>query len=542
VVTRYLLRCLVMLMLSLYGSTLLAATLEARVDKKELLVGEHLILTLALINSDTRLRATGVNPNIDLTILTDHFELGIPQASNRYSPFRNRGRASSEISVTLFPKNEGEFIIPAFSVDGEASQPIAIVAHSAAPDDTPEVFTRSGVYKSKLWLREQTIAYIDLYHRTELASAKLGGAIDSEPKLQIQLSQLPQTDRTEIHNGIRYNVTRSAWGVAPAINQPIKLFLPDVWVETQAGKQLRFPFKDIQIETRPLPESVPPLTLVGRPQLTQSPLAKSVKQYQNIQLELTLQAPSNIINLSPTAPDLPFSPQLKTYADRGLRQSVEGSNDGSTKVTYQYQLMPLSAGSFQLPNWRVPYFDPERGIMDEARLQGQTLEVAAAPIPPIENSLPPTADLTPAAGSEQGVLPWQVATLITSLLWLITLLVWRYQTMNRPTATIEAKKQHALPTAPTHPLQQKLLVAFKAQTLEQGLTQWELHHGVDEEMRAIIHKIQRHCYGAREERQEINHLQAGIEKLTRKITAQNSSKIEKEPWRAEAFTAPHKLL
>ena len=82
------------LLLSLFSTTLFAATLEARVDKKELVSNEHLTLTLALINSDTRLRATGINPNIDLSILTDNFELGIPQSSNRYSPFRNRGRSS----------------------------------------------------------------------------------------------------------------------------------------------------------------------------------------------------------------------------------------------------------------------------------------------------------------------------------------------------------------------------------------------------------------------------------------------------------------
>lgn len=535
---RYFIRSMVAVVLSLYGAALSAATLEARVDKKALVIGEHLTLTLALINSDTRLRAEGVNPNIDLTVLTSHFELGIPQASHHYSPFRNRGRSSSEISVTLFPKNSGQFTIPPFSVDGEASTPLTITVHEGAADATPEVFSRSGVYKTKLWLREQTIAYIDLYHRVELASAKLGGALESEPKLQIQLSQLTQADRTEIHNGVSYNVTRSAWGVAPAIDQMIRLFLPDVWVETQAGKQLRFPFNDITIEVQPLPDNVPPLTLVGRPELTQSTLADSIAQHRNLQLELVLQAPTNIINLAQTIPTLSFPAALKTYIEGSMPQYVEGADDGSSRISYHYFIIPITAGRFQLPDWRVPYFDPERGVMDEVILQGQTIEVTPAAVPMTTST--PTPMLTLPADTimqdHRPALPWQIATLIVTLLWLGSLLLWWYQKQARTAPTVDNHPRNALPSTSRHPLQQQLLTAFGTQTLEQGLTQWESQQDVDDEIRAIIHQVQQCCYGTQQD-QNIDHLQADVTQIIDKIQKQKRSLNRNDRWSPKAFTA-----
>lgn len=538
-VKRYLFRSFWVVVLSLFGTVLHAATLEAKVDKKELAVGEHLTLTLALINSDTRLRAQGVNPNIDLTVLTDQFELGLPQANSRYSPFRNRGRSSSEIIVTLFPKTAGQLIIPAFSIDKEVSAPITITVHNVTAAVAPELFTRSGILKQQLWLREQTIVYLDLYHRVELKSAKLGGAIESEPKLQIQLSKLPQSDRTERYNDIKYNVTRTAWAVAPAINQAIKLFLPDIWVETKAGKQQRFPFSDITIEARPLPANVPPQTLIGRPLLTQTTLESSVKQHHTLQLEITLQAPTNIINLQQSPPQLPFPQQLKVYAESGPRQQVEGRSDGVTSVTYRYYIMPLAAGSFQLPELRIPYFDPERNVMDEVVLQGQRLEVTPAAIPTTENSLPPLTPIPPTHNTtahNSQTLPWQITTLVMTLLWFSTLLIWWNQKQARAAAPATASNRREAPVADARdPLQQKLLAAFNTRTLEQGLIQWEAQHGTDDEMRAVVQQLQQCCYG-REQNRNSDHLQAAVAPLISKIQKKKNTSNRSDAWSPRAFT------
>ena len=530
---------LITLTFTLFNSVLHAATLETHVDKKELIINEHITLTIALINSDTRLRAQGVDPNIDLTVLTKDFELGIPRASNRYSPFRNRGRSSSEIVVTLFPKASGQFTIPAFTVDGESSQPLSINVHQISAASAPEVFTQNGILKSALWLREQTIVYLDLYHRVELKSAKLGGALESKPKLQIQLSQLPQSDRTEEHNGISYNVTRTSWAVAPAINKTIQLYLPDVWVETSAGEQLRFPFKDITIDTIPLPEHVPPLTFIGKPKLSQSIVDNAIPQHQSFQLQITLQATTNVINLPPTPPALQFPEGLKVYSESGPREIIEGSNNGSTTITYRYFIMPLIAGEYRLPDLTVPYFDPERSELSHVTLRGQSFSVTPATIPVTQAPLiteitSPTSFDNETADS---ALPWKLATLLVLLAWLVTALIgWRQRQNNQPT---HQKKIQPTPANEdtTHPLQLPLLAAFSTRTLDQGLQQWERQHGVDNEMRTTIHQIQRYCYGQQKNKINSVQLQQKIDDLVQTIKQKPTINNQQDNWRPEAFTA-----
>jgi len=539
VVRPHLFSALITLTLALFNSVLHAATLETHVDKKELIINEHITLTIALINSDTRLRAQGINPNIDLTVLTKDFELGIPRASNRYSPFRNRGRSSSEVVVTLFPKTSGQFTIPAFTVDGESSQPIPINVHQISAASTPEVFTQSGILKSALWLREQTIVYLDLYHRVELKSAKLGGALESEPKLQIQLSQLPQSDRTEEHNGISYNVTRTSWAVAPAINQTIRLYLPDVWVETAAGEQLRFPFKDITIDTIPLPEHVPPLTFIGKPQLTQTMLDKAIPQHQSFQLQITLQAATNVINLPPTPPALQFPEGLKVYSESGPREIIGGSVNGTTTITYRYFIMPLVAGEYRLPDLTIPYFDTERSELSHVTLSGQSFSVTPATIPVTQTPL--TAEVTPPTTVENetvdSALPWKLATLLALLAWLITTLIWcRQQHNGQPTD--QEKTQLTPVTEDTiHPLQLPLLTAFGTRTLDQGLQQWEAQHGADSEMRTTIHQVQQHCYGQQKNKTNSVQLQQKIDALVQTIKQKPATNNHQDSWRPEAFTA-----
>ena len=145
-------RLIIILSLQLFSiATVAAESFEASVNKKELLLDEHVVLTLKLINSETRLRAEGVSPNIDLTLLTNDFELGIPKATNRYNNFRNQGRSTSTVTVELFPKNHGSFVIPSFTVDDLKTTPITLKVHNVPKDKNPEVFSRSGVINSKLF-------------------------------------------------------------------------------------------------------------------------------------------------------------------------------------------------------------------------------------------------------------------------------------------------------------------------------------------------------------------------------------------------------
>ncbi|NOY72749.1 MAG: protein BatD, partial [Gammaproteobacteria bacterium] len=186
-----------LVLLFLFTASSLAAEFTAEVDRSELNADEHLTLTLSLNNSDTRLRAQGVSPNIDLSVLTSDFDLGTPEVKNRYNIYRNRGRSTSSLSISLFPKETGNFTIPAFHLDGLTTATLPIKVQ--APSDAPLAFTQATVNQQKIWVGQQLVIHLDLFTRIPLESAKLGGALETEPTpLElIEHIRLPRTERTE---------------------------------------------------------------------------------------------------------------------------------------------------------------------------------------------------------------------------------------------------------------------------------------------------------------------------------------------------------
>ena len=520
----------------LFSDVLAAATLTATVDKKEIIEGEHVQLTLSLVNSDTRLRAQGISPNIDLTLLTKDFELGVPRETHRFSITRERGRSTSELTVELFPKRAGEFVIPTFTVDNVSSQPVHIRVQKGSADATPEVFARSGVTKNNVWQREQIIAYLDLYHRIELKSAKLGGDIDIEPT-QLELHKLKESQRQEKVAGLTYNVERSEWAITPFLDRDYKIYLPDIWIVTSDDRKIRLPFEEQHLDVKALPDGVPPLVMVGKPEITQSGL-DTTAQVDNVSpWTITVRAP-----VSPTAfpdeiPGLNISDNIKLYRDK-IERSVDQETTFVVGVAkYRLYLIPLSAGDFTLPEIHIPYFDPQRGIMDVATLDSQTLAVE----PALHTSTPTAVNAGISATTREITMPdshastlvWKALSLAAIMLWLITLGLWwttrkRTNVLTRPQTQMLSRKSN-------HPLQSALLDAFGTRTLEEGLNKWEQLYGSDPEIHNTVRAIQEHIYSKDKPAEDIN-LRTAVTKVVEKITKVTEDKHTHNPWSPRAFT------
>lgn len=529
------------ILLTLWASNSLAATLTASVDRKELAVNEHIVFTLSLINSDTRLRAEGISPNVDLSMLTKNFDLGTPRADNRFILTREGGRSTSSITVDLFPKHPGAVTIPAFSVDGLRSQPITIKASPAASNTNPEVFVRSGVNKTTAWTREQTIAHIDLYHRVDLTTASLGGDIETAP-MRIDLMEyrkLPQAERKEQIAGISYNVQRIAWAIFPAQSGDLTVRLPDVWAVTANGRRLRLPGGQHRLQIKALPAGVPADILVGKPEISQSPLTALPDANSLTSLSITLRAPVGANALPGTLPGLAAPAQVKLYQDNAQRRTDETA-DGLTNVaTYIVSVTPLAAGSFRLPPIRLPYFDPQRGVMDTVESPGQTLLVKTGPKP----ATPAVATPAPASRSTMenhgtSTLTWQITALTFAVLWLATLGLWLRAWRILPPKNSMAKEM-PVPTKTFHaarPLQAILLDAFGTPSLEQGLVAWEARFGVDQELRETVRTVQRLYYGKEKVDEEKLRpaVQAAATKIRTGITVQQEVA---DKWSPQAFTS-----
>lgn len=516
-----------------------SGSFTAAVDRKELYQNEHVLLTLSLTNSDTRLRAEGVTPNIDLTVLTDQFELGVPRTDFRFNMAREERRSTSELTVELFPKRSGRLTIPAFAVDGLRTQAIALHVLPLPADARPEVFARSGVAGSTLRVGEQTLLYLDLYYRTSLKQAEFGAALETEP-LQIEVHALPNQERSERVDGLDYNVTRSAWAVSPQSAAPVTLHLPALWIETRAGKQWRLPAQAQRIRVQALPAGLPPGALAARPQLSQTTFGPATAGHI-APWQITVQAAAGLNTLPEQLPLAPATDAFKLYFDppeRRLKVRADGGVDSI--AVYKGYLMPLTAGTFTAPALELPYYDAERGQVEQATLPGQALQVAAGEPPADEPSAPAPAVTAPASTQSavedktSALLGWQIAAAIFLLAWLITLgLWWRLSASRR-----RRRKQLDISPATTHShaLKQQLLAALgNARTLAQGLREWEDEHGIDEELRGAVRAIQRLCYrpgGTTDESVNAEAVTRAIERIRKQRPPDNTAP---DAWSPQAF-------
>lgn len=522
----WLLPCLLLL----WCGAATAATFTASVDRKALYANEHVVLTLALHNSETRLRAEGVSPNIDLTVLADDFELGIPRADYRFNIDRARGRSTSSITVELFPRRSGRLAIPEFTIDDQTTAPIEIEVHALADDAVEEVFARSGVVNDRLHPRQQTLVWLDLYHRVSLDSARLGGPIETRPE-RIELHLLPQESRTESIDGIEYQVTRSAWAVSPLTQEAITVYLPDVWVETRAGRQWRLPFGEETITVDGLPAGVDPGTLIGQPSLTLNDPGPA-RVGDVTPWEITL-ASMTAMNALPA--ELPFGVHdgdLKIYMDPPQRR-VEIGPDGEvlSVAVYRGTIMPLAPGTFALPMIELPWFDPDSGRIETLTATGPMLEVSPG-APAAVSSI--TAPELAADGVDDPAHPWRIVSLVLALLWLSTAGLWWW---SRMTPGTDRSRRAASAIGGDHAARDRLLAAFGTRTLEAGLNTFEQHFGIDQELRATVRMVQRDCYHPGSDPAGSHDLAARVEQAVRKLREQPlpDGSNEKDPWSPAAF-------
>lgn len=539
---------LMTLLLGLWTGLAGAAEFSAGVDRRTVALHEPVVLTLSLTNSDTRLRAEGVSPNVDLSVLAKDFDVGMPEVSNRYNVYQGRGRSTSEIRVELFARRAGTITLPAFRLEGMQTKPIALTVRALPANEMPEVFSRGGVTKHEVWQREQFVAWLDVYHRVQLKSASVGEYIDTEPT-RIELlehRELPQGEREEEVQGTRYGVTRIAWAIYPKESGELRVVLPDVWIVTADGRKLRLPHQPEVVHVQALPATVTDDIAVGAPQLEQTAPAPAPGVNQLSTWTVTVRGGFSRFALPDTLPLPPVPARIKLYADRAARSSEVKPDGVITTVVYSLSALPEEQGRYTLPAVRVPYFDTARGALAVAELAGPVLEVNGAPAPASSaagqvaqhSANEPNAAAATAASDIGDARLWQWGSFIFATLWLATLALWWRSARPRVAATNASAQKKVPPPQAQHPLQAQLLAALGGRSLDLGLREWEAAHGVDLEVRAAVRAVQSLLYGPRKDAEEAAvaaQVEAAVATI-RGAKPQRELPSKLDPWRPESFS------
>ncbi len=516
---------------SILFSTAQATTFTASTDRTELSHDEHLILTLSLLNSDTRLRAQGVQPNIDLTLLTDDFDVGTPRNKINYNIFRNQGRATSSLEVALFPKATGEFVIPSFSVDGVSTQPIHIKVLPAKYAHAPLAFSRASVSHTEVWQRQQLVVHLDVYARVALDSAKLGGPIDLSPIPldQYEHYQLPSSERDEQVNGFTYKVKRTSWSIFPLNQGPLTLHFPDAWIVTADKQQLRLPQETLQVTVKPLPSHIDNEILVGKPSVTITPIQSSNKVGDISSWHITITAPSSFNDLPA---QLPFRAPtgLRLFTDNKTDDRIDNNTGVRQVAHYTLSAVAQTQGSFRLPPVELHYFDTENGQLSSLTLDNLSLTINEGSALAQQHDGKDFSASTPTNY-------WPLATLVFALLWLLTLGYF----LRRPALTALPPPPSKAPQAPPHqgsprPLEAQLLNALGSRSLEQGLTHWQTQHGNHPQLEETIRQVQRFYYANNDSGLCEATLKDKVDACCRLISSTRDDIQHTDEWSPTSFT------
>ena len=133
---------------------------------------------------------------------------------------------------------------------------------------------------------------------------------------------------------------------------------------------------------------------------------------------------------------------LRAYPDRPIVETDAQRSDalhGSRVERIAY--VPSTAGEFALPEMRIEWWDVAADTLRETVLPARVLKVLPAAIGTGFTGVPGNASIGVASQDSQtwlaGSLPWQIASAILAMLWLVTLYAWN-RARHSPASNAEA--------------------------------------------------------------------------------------------------------
>ncbi len=523
------------------------AIFTASVDRQQLSLHEKLTLTLSLNNSDVRLRAEGVNPTIDLSVLHGDFDVGVPQVSSRYNIYQGRGRSTSELTIALYPKRAGQLTIPAFTVDDAETQALAIEVLSLAPDNAPEVFVRKGSNINTVWEGQQLVVFLDIYHRVSLEKAKMSDILETEPT-RIELIphwKLPQGKFQSEQFGFSYEVLRLAWAIFPDSPGKFSVYLPSLDITTRNGHLRRFPHQQLSFDIQALPAGIPKDIIIGKPEISYTRLPTQLTQNQLASWSVTIRAPVTVGGLPNYLPlDMEEEKGLKIYPDRAIRETFKSSDGIIDQASYTLSLMPLLSGTLSAPSLDIPYFDTEAGTTGRFEVPGQVLTVEASRLTN-DTQINSSPAASPTENTQEAAHRWwQLSTLLFACLWLITLTYAAVTKIRKrgenKTENLHAASRTAKQNNEATRLRQELLNALGTTTLAAGIEKWQKHYPAESHIRDVLEQLQRQYYGPDKE-VDAKLLEKQIREILDLIIRRKEIENTKTPeaWLVETFRTQH---
>mgnify|MGYP000526233972 CR=1 FL=1 len=388
------------------------------------------------------------NRQPNLAPLKQDFEILRESQSNQVRLIDGQITSESQWKLTLLPKSEGYLVIPPITYGNKKTKAITIkVAKArkrASTNNSQLVFLEATTDKTEVYVQEQTIFYLRVYKRAQLADASL-----APPEVEnavIESLGEPRIYTTQVQ-GNAYNVTEYPFAIYPqksgkltipssvlsgAIAANSRRFMFDPF--GNAGKPIRRKSKAIEITVKAIPTSYPknvPWIPARNLSLTEqwAPVNPEFKVGEPATRSVTLTATGVAASLLPPLPQ-PSGDNVKIYPDQPTYGSAPGPDGIQSERTESYAVIPTKGGVVTLPKINVHWWNTVTDTMEIASIEQQAIQVAGTQLKhQTDSSLnnpPPTnnnADVAPpsVANMTNDTNPtWIWIAAIAALLWVIT--------------------------------------------------------------------------------------------------------------------------
>jgi len=421
--------------------------LEASVDRNPVMEGEYFVLN---VSADDEVD-TG---KLDTSILLKDFIVGRTSVSRSTQIMNFDAVKETRWQVLLAPKQKGQLTIPSFSIDGVSSAeiPLKVVEAGAQPEQAKNLFIDAKVSTDEAYVGQLITYKVKLYLAVELQRGVLNAPVIEGAQIK-QIGE--DKDGSEIIEGRRYRVIERTYGIIPDLPGQVNIkgatFSGDVLVESQRrggmfgfneSRPMQAGAPSLSIQVEPAPTSFQGQWLVADLVALKESFPEDVKEFtvgSPITRTLTLLASNADENSLPDiAQNLP--PELKSYPEKPQRQSFVRDAQIVSQYSITSAIVPSKAGTFTLPEVKVPWWNPHLKRQEMATLPARTIQVKGGAV--VDTPIEPNWQANASTNNESH---WSAN--LFALLWLVTLVAWavtfvawrraikRQATVNTPVAS-----------------------------------------------------------------------------------------------------------
>lgn len=420
-----------------------AQTLTVLTDRQTVELGDVISLTI-----ETDFQTGG--KQLDLTVLEDQFEVLGKQQSNNIQYINGSFSSRTRWQIQMVAKHVGELIIPPLQIENAKSQPVTITVlpvKKASKDDLGPYFLESSLSKQQVRVQEEAVYTLRLYFLGSVSGnirpPQFGQAL-SEPLKE-------QSVYGKKLNGQNYTVYEWVYALYP--QQSGQLEIPGAQFSGLIQYQGRQKGVSEIAETQTLtvlPEAAEFKSQSKNPWLPASDLQlkeqwisslDEVRVGDSLTRTLTLKAVGLKASQLPaltTANGTGF----KVYADQPVTDQAIVKSGLQSQIQVKQAIIPTQEGQLILPEQTITWWNTKTKKVEITTVPARSIKVLpalAGQMPLINNgqvlnpgalenqqaeSLSADQQINSMVSREAKSL-WQTISLVMTLIWVSTLLLWR---------------------------------------------------------------------------------------------------------------------